>query len=138
MRRIPASEFVLGPYQTTLQLDAEILTAVEVPRFSSSSRWGYYKVMQKPGEYASSLAGVVIDRARAYTRVVLGGANRAPATLKRTSELLAATGAWLPSLPADIARSVRADLADVQRHGEDWEVRSWTTSVQRAAHQALI
>ena len=136
-RRMSVSEFVQGPYQTRIDPDTEILVAVTVPQVSRTSRWGYYKIMQKPGEYASSLAGVLIDREHGHSRATLGGANRAPLALERTATTLATAPAWSAALETALSEAVRADLSSAGRGGEPWEQASWTTCVLRAARHAL-
>ena len=124
-RRIPMRDFVQSPYQTALNPENEMLVAIEVPRVSSLCDWGYYKIMQKPGEYASSLAGVLRDTERNVSRAVLGGGN------------LARAGGWTAQLKAELSQAIASDLAQASRTGEPWEQHSWTNCVLRAARQAL-
>lgn len=136
-RRIPMRDFVQSPYQTALNPENEMLVAIEVPRVSSLCDWGYYKIMQKPGEYASSLAGVLRDTERNVSRAVLGGGNRAPVLLEATAGILARAGGWTDQLKAELSQAIASDLAQASRTGEPWEQHSWTNCVLRAARQAL-
>lgn len=79
-RQVAAADFATGAYMTVLE-DGELITAVEVPRLAAAATWGYYKVMRKTGEYADSMAIVVVDRAAARARVVLGAIDGAPLLL---------------------------------------------------------
>ena len=91
-RVIPAEDFVLGPYFTALG-EADVLTAIEVPRRPATERWGVCKVSVKVGEYAESLAIALLDRARGSARVVVGATDGAPLVLTRTAQALLAGAA---------------------------------------------
>jgi len=138
VRRIAMRDFVLSPYQTALDPENEMLIALEVPRVSDACQWGYYKIMQKPGEYASSLAGVLRDPARAVSRIALGGGNRAPVLLETAAAVLARASDWTDALGTALRDAIASDLAQASRTGEPWEEHSWTTCVLRAARQALV
>jgi carbon-monoxide dehydrogenase medium subunit len=64
-------------FQTQLD-DGEILTGVEVPRHSPVSRWGYYKLCRKTGEFAHAIGAYHDDRDRNVCRAVIGAAGGAP------------------------------------------------------------
>lgn len=93
-RSMPLSEFVLGPYMTALG-ENDLMTGVEVSKLTPATRWGYYKVMRKTGEYADSFALALSDGARA--RVVIGAVDGTPLVLSRTAQavLAGASGAAL-------------------------------------------
>ena len=86
-RVIPAGDFVLGPYFTALG-EADVLTAIEIPRRPATERWGVCKVSVKVGEYAESLAIALLDRTRGAARVVVGATDGAPLVLIRTARAL--------------------------------------------------
>jgi carbon-monoxide dehydrogenase medium subunit len=88
-RVIAAEDFVLGPYFTALG-EADVLTAIEVPRRPPTERWGLCKVSAKAGEYAESLAITLLDRTQATARVVVGATDGAPLVLPRTAQALLA------------------------------------------------
>ena len=87
-RRVPASQFVTGALATTLAED-EILTGVRITKFSSRTRWSYYKFCRKTGEFAEAIAGFVVDPARGITRAVIGAAEGAPVLITDAAALMA-------------------------------------------------
>jgi len=125
-RHVAAGEFVTGPYMTVLE-EGELITGVEVAKFSSQASWGYYKVMRKTGEYADSLAMAVLDRSAGHARVVLGAIDDAPLVLEQTAAaLLNDAGA------AQLADVVSRDLAASGRDFAPHQLILHRTSVCRA------
>ena len=102
-RKIDIRRFVAGAYTTALEAD-ELLVSVEIPKASSSVRWGYNKFCRKVGELADAIGAVVIDPERSYARVVAGSVGGAPLLLEKATRRLAAT-ASAPTL-ADILDEV--------------------------------
>lgn len=86
-RAVGMSSFCLGPFSTALAAD-EILLALRVPRRSPAARWGYWKFCRKTGEYAKSIAAVLVDPDRDEARIVLGAAERPPLALPEPDALL--------------------------------------------------
>jgi aerobic carbon-monoxide dehydrogenase medium subunit len=127
-RRIGCAGFVTGIYETRLSR-GEIVTAIRIPRLGSRARWGYVKFAQKSGEFAASLAAVVLDPDRAYARAVLGAAEGPPIVLRRTSQRLAGTDEELRS-------AIAADLGDERRGFDDDRRELHAVTVARAARQA--
>jgi carbon-monoxide dehydrogenase medium subunit len=76
-RIVPLAAFMLGTFETVLQ-PAEIIAAIRVPRFSSSARFGYYKICRKTGEFAHAIGAVCLDPARGHARLVIGATSTAP------------------------------------------------------------
>jgi aerobic carbon-monoxide dehydrogenase medium subunit len=76
-RRVPAAEFMVGAFTTTLE-DTEIIEVVEVPRPSDGVRWGYFKFCRKTGEFPEASAAVFLDPGRRTASVFLGALNGAP------------------------------------------------------------
>jgi len=76
-RELPVEAFVVAPYGTLLG-DADIVTAIVVPRLGAGARWAYRKFCRKPGEFAEAMAGVLIDGARGVRRAVLGALGGPP------------------------------------------------------------
>lgn len=102
-RKIDIRRFVAGAYTTALEAD-ELLISVEIPKASSSVRWGYDKFCRKVGELAEAIGAVVIDPERRYARIVAGSVGGAPLLLEKAARRLATTAA-APTL-ADIADEV--------------------------------
>ena len=53
VRKLDAADFVQGPYTTDLSA-GELVTAITVPKPSSSARWGYWKFVRQVGEFAKA------------------------------------------------------------------------------------
>ena len=83
-RAIPLSAFVPSAFRTALE-PGEIVTAVSIPRLSSGARWGYFKAMRKPGEFAYAMAAVLDDPGRGVKRAVIGAVGGAPVVLEGES-----------------------------------------------------
>jgi aerobic carbon-monoxide dehydrogenase medium subunit len=76
-RRVPAAEFMMGAFTTSLK-DTEIIETVEIPRPSDGVRWGYFKFCRKTGEFPEASAAVFLDPGRRMANVFLGALNGAP------------------------------------------------------------
>jgi len=97
-RAIPLERFVTAAFRTALE-PGEIVTAVSIPRLSARGRWGYFKAMRKPGEFAYAMAAVLDDPGRGIKRAVIGAVGGAPvvlegerAALEAVEEALAGSG----------------------------------------------
>jgi carbon-monoxide dehydrogenase medium subunit len=129
-RVVPAEDFVLGPYFTALG-EADVLTAIEVPRRKATERWGTCKVAVKAGEYAESLAIALLDRPGFSARVVVGATDGAPLVLARTAQALLDGAA-----EADLRRVAGAELAAADRAFSPAKLTMHTTTAVRAARDA--
>jgi carbon-monoxide dehydrogenase medium subunit len=85
-RRVRVDEFIVGVFQTQLDED-EILTSIEVPRHSAASRWGYYKLSRKTGEFAHAMGVYHDDRDRNTCRAVIGATGGAPIVITDKRQL---------------------------------------------------
>lgn len=129
-RVVDAVDFVLGPYFTALG-EADVLTAVEVPRRPSTEGWGKCKVAVKVGEYAESLSIVLLDRTRRSARLVVGAVDGAPLVLA------AAARALLDGADEIRLRAViRDELAGSEREFTPARLAMHTTTALRAARDA--
>lgn len=131
-RAVPATEFTTGIYETVREPD-EILESVAVRKLSEQARWGVSKFSRKTGEFAASLAAVVVDPDRGYARAVLGGVQGAPIVLARASESLKDGGAALD----DVRRAAEQDLRDCEHDFDDYQRGLHTEIIARAVSQAL-
>lgn len=77
VRRIPVDSFIRGAFDSALD-DGEIVAAVEIPRFSSGARWGFWKFCRKAGEFAEAMCAVLVDRERSVCRIALGATDSKP------------------------------------------------------------
>jgi carbon-monoxide dehydrogenase medium subunit len=90
-RRVRVEEFIVGVFETQLD-DGEILTGVEVPRHSPASRWGYYKLSRKTGEFAHAISAYHDDRDRNICRAVIGATGGAPIVIADKARLFGGKG----------------------------------------------
>jgi carbon-monoxide dehydrogenase medium subunit len=129
-RSIRCAEFMIGVFETALAAD-EIIESVRIPKLSQDARWGYLKLCRKAGEFANALAVAVVDRARGYSRVVLGVANGAPLVLDQTSQLLA-------NHARDLRSAITEDLDRApDRHFDEFQRNLHTVAATRATQQVL-
>ena len=137
-RRISAAELVTGMLSTVLEPD-EMIEAIRVPRAGHGLRWGHYKISAKPGDFADSLAVVVIDRDRTETRAVLAGRSQSPVLLPETAGAIAGMRAWSSDQVPVLSAALNADLsrrgiaAALSAHDRAIHL----ASVARAAREAL-
>ena len=127
-RTVAAGDFIDGPLSSVLA-DDEIVARVEVPKLSADANWGYRKLCRKVGEFADSLAAVVIDHARGHACAALGCATTAPMLLRATGQALAVSG--------DIGAAVERDLDAADIPFDDYQRQVHGTLVRRAAADAL-
>ncbi len=137
-RRIKAAELVTGVLSTALEPD-EMIEAIRIPRASSTLRWGHYKVSAKPGDFAESVAVIVIDGIGAGARGVLAGRSQVPLLLSETARAVAEMRGWPRDARAVVETALEADLG---HHGvraalspEDRSI--YLASVLRAAQEAV-
>jgi carbon-monoxide dehydrogenase medium subunit len=121
-REVDAELFMTGAFSTVLE-DDEILVAVRVPKLSSRARWGHYKFCRKPGEFAESIGGIVVDRERNVDRAVIGATHGAPHVIGNARFI------------SDTFDSERVDAAiDAAGLGDDpYERQIHRTALKRAA-----
>ena len=137
-RSMPASELTDGILTTVLATD-ELIEQVRIPRLSPSTRWGHYKICRKPGEFADSIAAVVIDKERSRCRVALGSPDHPPQYLEKTAGLLVDVATWSDSLAGAIRSAVVDDLTRSGRSSdaEAYGFRIHPVAVARAVREAL-
>lgn len=135
-RRMPLADFLVAAYTTALA-DDEILEAITVPKLSPTSKWGYFKLCRKAGEYATSLAIVVLDRERGMERAVLGATNGRPLSLPRTASAAAASDGWSAQAESTLREAIEADMEAGGRGFDAFEHGIHAAAIQRAARQAL-
>ena len=90
-RRLPVSEFVVGPYQTSLG-EGELLTAVHVPALPPGAAVAHAKFSfhERPTATVACLARVV-DGAVAEARVAVGSVGARPLRSRAAEEALVGT-----------------------------------------------
>jgi aerobic carbon-monoxide dehydrogenase medium subunit len=128
-RTLRMDEFIRGPLSTAIEPD-EIVVAVCIPELSPTARWGHAKFARKPGDFAESMAMIVIDRDRDFFNAVLARRAEPPASLRQTAAGLTA-GASNDAIDAAIAD----DLATLDMPDEDLGLHR--AIVRRAVHGAV-
>jgi carbon-monoxide dehydrogenase medium subunit len=111
-RVLAIDEFITGPLSTAMSAD-EAVSAIRIPVLSTSARWGHAKFSRKLGDFAESMAIVVVDRSRDGCRVVLARRSEPPVRLLQTEAALAHEGTKEP-----IGDAINADL-DLLRVGAE-------------------
>lgn len=133
---MPIDRFVCGPFTTSLARD-QVIDSITVPRLSPSARWGFCKFCRKVGDFAHSLAVVVLDRERSMVSAILGGMATAAFSLRRTAEVLADMDEWLDGAQAAISAAVASDIADAGQSPDEYDANLHQVAVWRAARQAI-
>jgi carbon-monoxide dehydrogenase medium subunit len=121
-RQVPLAEFQRGLMETSLGA-GDVLKGVLVPRLSPGARWSYRKFCRKVGEFAHSIAAVVIDPALGMSNVVVGAVGGKPVRLAKVSAKKEVVG-------EDLAASTGLDPAS-------YEFQLHRTIVMRAVAEAL-
>jgi CO/xanthine dehydrogenase FAD-binding subunit len=135
-RAIPAAHLITAPLTTLLARD-EVIAAIRIPRLGPDARWGHVKFTRKPGDFAVSLAVVVIDPERDAHRVLLGMRNRIPLALGATQQCLALFGRrGRPDWPL-LEATLDADLRRSDTELSPFERALHKTTVTRALKQAM-
>jgi aerobic carbon-monoxide dehydrogenase medium subunit len=106
-RETKVSDFVKGAMDTAIR-ESELITHVLVPRLSLDAHWGHAKYAKKSGDFAESMAVVVVDPTRQLARVVLGRRAEPPALMRNVSALLALEGC--EPAPEPLHTAIEADL----------------------------
>lgn len=137
-RRIAAAALVRGLLTTTLEAD-EIIETVCIPRAGGGMRWGHYKISAKPGDFADSLAVVVIDRDKGEARAVLAGRSQTPVFLPETAHAVAGIHSWSSDRMPVLSAAMDADLGRLGFSGvlSQHDRAIHFASVARAAREAV-
>jgi carbon-monoxide dehydrogenase medium subunit len=139
-RRVPAADFVVGPYTTTID-DDELVAAVELSRPPATAGWSVREIARRRGDFA--LAGViaVLDRDPGgrctSARIALFGVAAAPYRAATAEAVLA--GSTLDDAVLDAAAKHAFDGVEVlgDLHGSaEYRRRAGTRLVARALHEA--
>jgi carbon-monoxide dehydrogenase medium subunit len=117
-REVRLGEFQRGLMDTCLE-PGEVLKGVLVPRLSGRARWAYLKFCRKAGEFAHSIAAVVVDPSLDLSNVVLGAVGGKPVRL--------------PLNPEDLDKNLAA--AGVEPGSYEFQLHR--TMVARAVKRAL-
>jgi carbon-monoxide dehydrogenase medium subunit len=101
-RRVAAGEFFKGTFSTQIRPE-EILESISIAKLSADSRWGYYKICRKVGEFPEAIGAVIFDPVREIARIVVGALDGPPALLSALAMAVARDG--LPAANLDAIRN---------------------------------
>jgi aerobic carbon-monoxide dehydrogenase medium subunit len=134
-RTVPIGEFLVGYLAPALD-ECDIVTAVSLSRLPSGSRTGFRKFCRKSGEFAHSLAAVVLA-GKHISRVVLGCAIGKPILLPEVSALAGSAVGWRDGMKSELSRAVAQDLKAAGAELDDYEAHLHATIVSRAVEESL-
>ena len=134
-----AASDIATDVMTTVLEPSEVLSSIRIPRLSDSATWGHYKVCIKPGDFADSLAVVVLDRKRERCRAVIAGRTSPPAHLDGVAQLVESASGWSGSLQDEIKETTDADFraASFGDETDRYATNLHRTAIIRAAKEAL-
>lgn len=109
VRRVAMSEFVDGPYSTSIR-DDELLTGLELPPAPLRLGAGFAELSRRPGDFATALSAVCItadDGVISTARVVAGGMPGGPVRCLEAEAVMVgrAADAVMPSAVGAAARA---------------------------------
>lgn len=144
-RTVPVDSFVTGFFTSALS-DNELLHSIEVSRLPGNSTWGLSKFTRKVGEFAESLAVVLLEWARGREAAPplrasawLGAAKSTPLQLAGVERLLVDSGR--PGADGQFAEqltgAVRTSLGSPVSPEERYQHHLHAVSLQRAVRDAL-
>lgn len=84
-RSVALADFVIMAFTVDLR-EGEFVTGIRVPKYSTDTRFGYFKFCRKAGEFASAMASVVAGPEAA--RGVIGATGSKPHVVAQTAQFL--------------------------------------------------
>lgn len=111
VRRLPAGQFILGALHTALEPD-EIITAVELPAFPATRKWGFQELSRRRGDFAMAGIALHFDIAggvAANAHVAVFGATTRPQRLPSAEAVLNGQ-AVTPAIAAAVGEAVSASV----------------------------
>ena len=132
-RTIPAAEVLVSSFTTVLAQD-ELIETVRVPRLSDRARWGVYKINQKEGEFAHTIAGVLHDPEHGRFRAVIGAIETAPIVVADAGALF--SGPYGPDLAERIDQKLLERMLDEHGVRDAYTRQLALTALKRAARGA--
>lgn len=134
---IPIGEFQCGLMQTTLK-EADLVKGVLVPLLSKEARWSYVKFCHKAGEFAHSIAAIVIDLSLGLFNAVLGAAGDKPVLLPRLSAYLSSADIRNANLDKELNELLEKDLLENTFHlSSSYEFNLHRSIMKKAVMEAL-
>ena len=123
-RTVPADEFYLGPYMTTLEPD-ELVTAIDYPDWPDGHIVLFREVAQRTGDFALvGMVGAVVVESGTISRAGIAWFGMGPTPIKARQAEAALVGQSLASIdPQAIAELAVADTAPFDDHHASAEYR---------------
>jgi carbon-monoxide dehydrogenase medium subunit len=133
----PIGEFQCGLMQTSLK-ETDLVKGVFVPLLSKEAKWSYVKFCHKVGEFAHSIAAIVIDPELRIFNVVLGAAGDKPVLLPHLSKYLSSANINNADLDKELNEVLDSDLLENTFHlSSSYEFNLHRSIVKKAVMEAL-
>lgn len=120
------SEFIRGPYETTLTA-GDIIMGFDIPSPDRPLRWGFAKVVRKSGAFAQSIAVVASPGPNGPISVVLGAAGPRPIRLPNTAKHMR------NGSEESLRAAIETELAELLPDADAYQKRTHTATVLKAA-----
>jgi carbon-monoxide dehydrogenase medium subunit len=128
-RRLQLARLMRGAMETELARD-ELLTAVRIPRFSRSARFGFHKICRKAGEFADAIGVVAWDPESAFYCAVAGAAEGRPIVMEMRAG---------PQGPQAFTAAEAQRLLQLQHFaGDAYDLQLHAVALRRASEQAFL
>jgi CO/xanthine dehydrogenase FAD-binding subunit len=139
-RRVPAADFVLGPYMTAID-DDELVAAVELPCPPAAAGWSVREIARRRGDFALAGVVVVIDRGPdgrcTSARIALFAVAAAPSRATASEEVLVGSALDDAALDEAAQRAFAGVEVLGDLHGSaEYRRRAGTRLVARALREA--
>jgi carbon-monoxide dehydrogenase medium subunit len=124
VRRIPADEFYLGPYLTSIEPD-ELVTGIEYPDWPEGHVVLFREVAQRPGDFALvGMVGALVVEGSKIARAGIAWFGMGPTPIKARQAEAALVGRQLSAIDAAaVAALAVADTAPFDDHHASAEYR---------------
>lgn len=134
----PIGHFQCGLMQTTLK-ESDLVKGVLVPELSKDAKWSYVKFCHKVGEFAHSIAAIVIDPNLGIFNAALGAAGDKPILLSRLSEYLKSVNISNNDFEIELNDILERDLLENINHlPSSYEFNLHRSIIKKAVMEALI
>jgi carbon-monoxide dehydrogenase medium subunit len=130
-RTIPVENYIVGALESDLK-PGELLISVNVPKFSRSARWGYYKTCRKTGEFAHAIGAFVVDPERNISRAVMGATGSRPIVVADARRLLG------DGTPGHFQSAAAYELAESAGMSDPIDRKLHVVALRRAVEQARV
>jgi carbon-monoxide dehydrogenase medium subunit len=133
----PIGEFQCGLMQTSLK-ETDLVKGVLVPELSKEVKWSYVKFCHKAGEFAHSIAAIIIDPSLGIFNAALGAAGDKPVLLPRLSTYLSSADIKNANLDKELNALLATDLLENTFHlPSSYEFNLHRSIVKKAVMEAL-